>query len=93
MRLMHYHRIMRTTVSIDDELLQAARRRGRQTGQTLGQIVEEALRSELTRQPTDERPSLPVFTGGSGPAPGLDLRSNASLFRVLDDRADLNSLR
>jgi Arc/MetJ family transcription regulator len=93
MRVMHYARIMRTTVSIDDELLESARLRARQTGRTLGEVVEDALRRELSRQTDEHRVELPVFTRGTGPAPGLDLRSNASLYRVLDDAAELNSLR
>lgn len=84
--------IMRTTVSISDELLAAAKRRARERGQTLGSVVEDALRRELAavgeRGP---RPSVPVFTGGTGPRPGLDLTSNRALYEVLDESLDLNS--
>jgi hypothetical protein len=38
---------MRTTVSIDDELLAAAKRLARREGRTVGQVVEEALRRRL----------------------------------------------
>src|ERR671925_32603 len=38
---------MRTTVSISDELLAAAKRRARERGQTLGEVVDAALRREL----------------------------------------------
>ena len=38
---------MRTTVSISDELLVAAKRRARLRGQSLGSVIEDALRREL----------------------------------------------
>jgi len=65
---------MRTTVSISDELLAAARARARERGQTLGEVVEAALRRELSDAgQRGERPAVPVFRGGTGPRPGIDL--------------------
>lgn len=77
---------MRTTVSIDDRLLAEARRHARLSGRTLGQLVEAALRRELSRAegPT-ERPPVPVFRGGCGPLPGVDFSSNRALAELLDD--------
>lgn len=86
---------MRTTVSVDDNLLAAARRRAAERGQTLGRVLEDALRHELSR-PADEgsRPvEIPVFRGGDGPLPGIDLRSNRVLRGRLDDGVELNGLR
>jgi Arc/MetJ family transcription regulator len=61
---------MRTTVSISDELLAAAKRRARERGQTLGDVVDAALRRELSQpDQTSERPPVPVFRGGTGPRP------------------------
>jgi Arc/MetJ family transcription regulator len=87
-------RIMRTTVSISDELLVAAKRRARERGQTLGDVVDAALRRELA-QP-DRRsaaPPVPVFRGGTGPRAGIDLTSNRALHQALDDASDLNARR
>jgi Arc/MetJ family transcription regulator len=42
---------MRTTIAVDDHLLVAAKLRARERGQTLGQLVEDALRRELS-EPT-----------------------------------------
>jgi hypothetical protein len=70
---------MRTTVNIDDRLLQTAKALAAARNQTLGSVVEDALRRELSRQPAATRPVLPVFEGGNGPRPGLDLRSNRAL--------------
>lgn len=78
--------IMRTTMSIADELLAAAKREARTRGLTLGQMVEEALRRELNRpRPDSELPELPVFTRGDGPRPGVDLTSNRALHELLDE--------
>ncbi|MDV3125752.1 type II toxin-antitoxin system VapB family antitoxin [Mycobacterium sp. 21AC1] len=85
---------MRTTVSIDDELLAAAKRRAQQRGQTVGSVIEDALRRELSADADPApRPAVPVFTGGTGPRPGIDLRSNRALQEVLDDGTELNSRR
>jgi hypothetical protein len=86
--------IMRTTVSISDELLAAAKRRARQLGVSLGEVIDAALRRELTvERRTDDRPAVPIFDGGSGPRPGVDLTSNRSLYEVLDDGLDLDARR
>lgn len=85
---------MRTTVSISDELLAAAKRRARELGQTLGELIDAALQRELN-QPTSTSPGppVPVFQGGTGPRPGIDLHSNRALAEVLDERRGLPDLR
>lgn len=82
---------MRTTVAIDDEVLAAAKQRARDRDETLGQVVEAALRRALSDQgaPADS-PAIPVFTGGTGPRPGIDLTSNRALHEALDDAHDLS---
>ena len=86
--------IMRTTVSITDELLAAAKRRARQLGVSLGDVIDAALRRELAvRDSAAERPAIPVFDGGSGPRPGIDLTSNQALYEALDEGIDLDSRR
>jgi len=84
---------MRTTLAIDDHLLARARTRARARGQTLGQLVEDAIRRELAAPPSEERPPVPVLTGGTGPRPGVDLTSNRALREALDDGTDLRDLR
>jgi Ribbon-helix-helix protein, copG family len=76
---------MRTTVSISDELLAAAKRRARELGVSLGEVIDAALRRELgVGRGTDDRPAVPVFHGGTGPVPGLDLTSNRALHERLE---------
>jgi hypothetical protein len=85
---------MRTTVSIAEELLIAARRRARERGQTLGEVIDGALRRELsTSSPRGPRPAVPVFRGGTGPRPGIDLTSNRALHEALDEGLDLDDRR
>ena len=85
---------MRTTLSISDELLEAAKRRARETGQSLGAVVDAALRREFsTPKPSTDRPAVPVFRGGNGPRPGVDLTSNAALSEALDEGVALNDRR
>jgi hypothetical protein len=80
---------MRTTISIANELLVEAKLRARESVMTLGQIMEAALRRELVSHDTGENPPpVPVFRGGSGPRPGIDLTSN----RAIHEKLRLNSL-
>lgn len=85
---------MRTTLSISDELLTAAKRRARERGQTLGAFVDAALQRELSEGgKTAEAPPVPVFRGGTGPRPGIDLRSNRALIEALDEGVALDERR
>jgi len=85
---------MRTTVTISDELLEAAKRRARARGQTLGQVVDAALQRELNATPAAAHvPEVPVFRGGTGPRPGVDLTSNRALLELLDEGVELDERR
>jgi hypothetical protein len=83
---------MRTTVNLDDELLQAAKLRARDRGLTLGEVLEDALRRTLTADDSPaSKPEVPLFTYGSGLRPGVDLSSNRAISELLDD-GDLDRL-
>lgn len=85
---------MRTTVSISDELLTAAKRRARHRGESLGDVIDAALRRELSHpDPLRERPPVPVFRGGAGPRPGVDLTSSRALHEALDEGLELDDRR
>ncbi|MCC5953175.1 MAG: antitoxin [Acidimicrobiia bacterium] len=78
---------MRTTVAIDDHLLERAKERARERNLTLGRLIEDALRRELASgesRPTG--PTVPVFKG-TGARPGVDLSSYRSIAEALDDDA------
>ena len=80
---------MRTTVSIDDALLERAKRRAADEGETLGSYLEEALRQRLAAIADDNAQSIdvPVFDGGpsGGLHPGIDPSSNRALYDALDE--------
>jgi hypothetical protein len=85
---------MRTTISIDDELLKSAKIRAKERGKTLGALVEDGLRRELaTDHHTAERVPLPVFKGGNGLRPGVDITSNRALHELLDEGVPFEKLR
>jgi Ribbon-helix-helix protein, copG family len=84
---------MRTTVAIDDELLASAKRLARERGYSLGRVFEDALRRELAQPQDAEQSQVPVFRGGGGPSPGIDLTSNRAVREALDAGARLDSLR
>lgn len=75
---------MRTTLSINEELLARARERARREGVTLGTVVENALRRDLARSTPPSPPAVPRFDGGTGAQPGVDLTSNRALHEALD---------
>lgn len=85
---------MRTTIAVDDRLLTAARRLAKQRDQTLGHLVEDALRREIAAgRPAQAGVEVPVFRGSGGPRPGVDLRSNRAMRAALDDETPLRQLR
>lgn len=76
---------MRTTIKIDDELLAEAKLRAAQSGRTLNDVVDDALRESFARreQHDAERPELPVFRG-SRLMPGVDLDDSATLLELME---------
>lgn len=85
---------MRTTISLDGNVLRSAKRRARQLGLTLGQLVEVALRREFARSERPaNRPVVPVFEGKGGLRPGVDATSMRELLEVLDRDVPIDKLR
>jgi len=85
---------MRTTLSIADELLRSAKLRASERGMTLGGLVESALQRELSlnAEPVERIP-IPVFRGGNGLRPGVDITSNRALHEFLDEGLPFEKLR
>lgn len=77
---------MRTTINIDPNLLIEVKTQAAQSGRTIGEIIEEALRLAAERRraaasvPT--RP-LPVVRIG-GLLPGVDLDDSAALLELME---------
>lgn len=81
---------MRTTVDLDPDLLQDARRRAVERGTTLSAVVADALRADLLRRSTDapRKPFTTVtFDGEGGTQPGVDINDNRALAERLDGDA------
>lgn len=77
---------MRTTVSIDDDVLQDAKRRAADEGLTLGDLISESLRERLARRPaTGHGRYTAVVYGEGGTLPGVDLAHNAAVRDLMDD--------
>lgn len=85
---------MRTTVRIDEDLYRRAKADAARRGQTVGQVLEDALRLFFRRSTEDSTnaPDLPVF-GGSGTLPGVDLGSSDALADLMDAGRPTDALR
>lgn len=78
---------MRTTITLDDQLLVEVKRLAAESGRTLSAVIEDAIRAALARRSAarhDEPVKLPTFRGGGGVRPGVDLNSNAALLDVME---------
>jgi len=76
---------MKTTIEIEDRLLQRAKRYAAQQGTTLRAIIEDALRARLTPRPEATRShrfSPPIVKGTSQPA--IDIADRDALYDHLD---------
>lgn len=77
---------MKIMIRIEDELLEAARRRASESGRTLDAVIEDALRQALAeRDVVRNRPRVRIPTmGGKGVLPGVDLDDSASLLDLME---------
>lgn len=81
---------MRTTVRLDEGLLERARDEANRRGVTLTSLIEQGLRLVLRRpHRRSERPqvSLPECRAGGGTLPGVDLDDSASLLDRMEGRS------
>ncbi|MDQ3629840.1 MAG: ribbon-helix-helix domain-containing protein [Actinomycetota bacterium] len=77
---------MRTTVSIDDDVLGAAKRRAADEDRTLSDLITEALRERLARRAPAEGDRYEAVTWGKGGTlPGVDITNNAAVRDLMDD--------
>jgi hypothetical protein len=85
---------MRTTINIAEQLYRDAKARAASTGQTVSEVIEDAVREALRPKASDPTPvaPLPVF-GGSGVLAGIDVTDSGSLLDAMDDGIGLDALR
>jgi hypothetical protein len=76
---------MRTTITIDDHLLDEVKRRATELRKTVSQVIEDSVRESMLRHADDSRAAFRVrsFPGG-GYQPGVDLDDNAALLELMD---------
>lgn len=85
---------MRTTISIDDSLLEIAKSRAKKLGLTLGEYIETTIRGDIARRSDDgQGPPIPVFDGKTGFVPGVIWTSNAEMQKFLDKDLPIEQLR
>lgn len=76
---------MRTTIRMDDDLLELVKAAAAGRGQTLTRFIEDAVRRQLAIQDDVQQSAatLPVYAG-DGVREGVDLANNALLREVMD---------
>ncbi|MCC7474773.1 MAG: type II toxin-antitoxin system VapB family antitoxin [Pirellulales bacterium] len=75
-----------TTIQLEDELLEEAIALAEETGKSLTDLIEEALRQSLARRravATQEPVKLKVH-GSGGVVPGIDLNKTAALLDLME---------
>jgi hypothetical protein len=80
---------MRTTIRLDDSVLETAKKEAARRGETLTSLIEQGLRLVLARpipKLQARRIRLPVCRAGGGTLPGVDLTDSAALLDRLEGR-------
>lgn len=76
---------MRTTLTLDDELLREAKERAARSGRTTSDIVADALRESFYRRATTSREPVQLRTSPGTPRPGVDIDNNAALLDLMEE--------
>jgi len=82
--------VMRTTLTIADDLLAEYKQVAATTHRTLSYVIQDALRETLARRRTAaarQPVRLPVI-GGGGLLPGVDISDNARTLELLEAARD-----
>ena len=75
---------MKTTLNIEDSVMEALRKESARTGRTMSELVETALRQLLTRRVKPAAlPPLPSFESGGAL---VDIADRDALYRAMEDR-------
>ncbi len=77
---------MRTTIRLDDRLLEKTKKYALSHGTTFTSVVEDALREKLMGRPSGKRqPAVKLKTvNGKGTHAGVDLDDSSSLQDLMD---------
>lgn len=85
---------MRTTINLDDGLLDRVKRLAAATHRTVSEVISDALRRSFDEERTPSIPPQIPTIGGTGPVlPGIPLTDNAALADLLDDDVPVDQRR
>ncbi len=76
----------RTTLTIDDDLIQRLKEIAAQRGQTMGNIVNDLLRHAITHPAARRSFKLQLNGWKAEMQPGVDILDRDKLFELMDDR-------
>ena len=85
-----YHRFMKTTLDLNDQLLAEAKALAARQRTSLTRLIEEGLQLRLRAQADSSkrrRVRLPVYKGSGGLVAGVNPLSNKALLEALGDDA------
>ncbi len=79
---------MRTTISLDERIFEAVKRRAAAEGRSVSAFIAAVLDDAIKRAPAHEveRPFRLVTVGGGGPYPGVDLDRPRELMVAEDEQ-------
>jgi hypothetical protein len=79
---------MRTTLNLDDRIVEAAKRHATREGTTLTEVIDRALRQFLAQQRRGAAGQfrLELHTRNTPVLPGVDLEDRDALHDLLEDR-------
>ena len=76
---------MRTTLNINGDIMALVKKRAAESGKTITEIVEQALRREVSGQPVRTKRFVLSWNAVPGKAhPGVDLADRDSLYGVME---------
>lgn len=78
---------MRTTLNLEDELMRTLKRRAAETGRTMTELIEEAVR-EMLAQPREQpgEREFPWVTVRGRVRTGIDITDRDSLLEAMEGR-------
>jgi hypothetical protein len=78
----------RTTIRLDEGLLDHARGEAQRRGMTLTALIEEGLRLVMARNPGvgKTRIEIPICRNGGGTLPGVDLNDSGAMLDLMEER-------
>jgi len=79
---------MRTTISLDDNVLEAVKRRAAQEGSSVSSYIAKVLNEAVKKQESrdNEQPFQLITAGGGGPFEGVNLDRPRELMVAEDER-------